>query len=473
MRDENILYWIWLSEKCGIASKEFGKLAGRYESPYDLYRLDEDEIEHLEGIGAALKGRLCDKSLENAYSILRYCKGNDIEIVSYGDERYPMRLRSIENPPVLLYVLGKMPNMNQRLCIGIVGTRKMSEYGRQTSYKISYELAAAHAVIVSGMALGVDAVAACGALAAGGSTVAVLGCGISVVYPKEHAKLMKAIAKHGAVVTEYPPFERPVKRNFPKRNRIISGLCQGVLVVEGDVGSGALITATKAIVQGRELFALPGKVDENNSVGPNELIRNGARVALCADDLIRHYDFLYHDMINYKEFRKAKTARASEGSVLRKYGVSPVYAQRHCEMSEPLEDFWEDTGEDDAEEQTNVSGSQMNKRERTENGKESAKPQKPAVSKASNDSSNDSNETDRKNSEGPQFGQKGRVPAALLDALDANTRAIFENMPIDCAVTPDKLILPEMDVATVITSLTLLEMNGLISSLPGGMYIRK
>ncbi|MBR6744449.1 MAG: DNA-processing protein DprA, partial [Clostridia bacterium] len=167
MKDENSLYWIWLSEKCGIASKEFGRLADRYENPFDLYRLDEDEIEHLEGIDEGLKNRLCDKSLESAYAILRYCKQNRVDIVGYSDPRYPARLRSIEDPPVLLYVLGKMPDMNDRLCVGMVGTRKMSEYGRQTAYKISYELAAANAIVVSGMALGVDSVSACGALAAG------------------------------------------------------------------------------------------------------------------------------------------------------------------------------------------------------------------------------------------------------------------------------------------------------------------
>ena len=325
MKDENSLYWIWLSEKCGVACKEFGRLAERYENPYDLYRLEEEEIEQLEGISRSLKTRLTEKSLESSYAILRYCRQNRVAVIGYHDKRYPARLRSIENPPVLLYALGKIPDWNSRLCIGMVGTRKMSEYGQQTAYKISYELSAANALIVSGMALGVDAVSACGALAAGGETVAVLGCGISVVYPKEHAKLKEEILRNGVILTEYPPNERPVGANFPKRNRIISGICQGVLVIEGAVGSGALITAKWAVEQGRELFALPGKVNDVNSEGPNELIRKGAHVALCADDILCHYDFLYHDTVNYKGLARAKKKKVPEEVSLKKYGVSNLY----------------------------------------------------------------------------------------------------------------------------------------------------
>ena len=134
MKDENSLYWIWLSEKCGIACKEFGRLAERYENPYDLYRLEEEEIEQLEGISRSLKTRLTEKSLESSYAILRYCRQNRVAVIGYHDKRYPARLRSIENPPVLLYALGKIPDWNSRLCIGMVGTRKMSEYGQQTAY---------------------------------------------------------------------------------------------------------------------------------------------------------------------------------------------------------------------------------------------------------------------------------------------------------------------------------------------------
>ena len=324
--------------------------------------------------------------------------------------------------------MGRLPDMNDRLCVGIVGTRKMSEYGRQTTYKISYELASSHAVVVSGMALGVDGVSACGALAAGGLTVAVLGCGISVTYPKEHAKLMREISKHGAVVTEFPPSEKPFGGNFPKRNRIISGLCQGVLVIEGAMGSGALITAKKAVSQGRDLFALPGKVDDSNSDGPNELIRNGAQATLCTEDILRYYDFLYHDRINYGGLQKAKAKSRSVDDALRRYGVASLYDRRSVSPTMPAE-------EPVTSEETVRTAS-------------ASVPEKTVEIKAD-------------------------ASTAILSSLDETTRQIFEAMPLDRAVSPDSLLSQGVDMGTVITALTMLEISGLVSSLPGGLYVRK
>ncbi len=441
IKDENSLYWIWLSEKCGVASKEFGRLATRYENPFDLYRLETDEIEHLEGIGNALKARLCEKSLEDAYGVLRYCKQNDVEIVSYGDARYPSRLKTIEDPPVLLYVKGKLPDLNARLCVGMVGTRKMSEYGRQSAYKISYELAAAHAVVVSGMALGVDGVAACGALSAGGSTVAVLGCGISVVYPKEHKKLWREIVRKGAVVTEYSPMERPNGYNFPKRNRIISGLCQGVLVVEGAEGSGAMITAKSAILQGRELFALPGKINESNSEGPNLLIQNGAHVALSAEDILRHYDFLYHDMIDYRSLRQATRRGLDDESALKKYGVASLYSKGRSLKQVKNEERLE------------TAPSTENKQPTDPKRIETPKPTKQQTAEPSE-----------------QTQQRSTDAVAELDEL---SQRVYAAMPEGRAVSPDALLLEGADIGEIITSLTLLELSGLVRSQVGGLYLKQ
>lgn len=436
MKDENRLYWIWLSEKCGIASKDFGRLMERYCDPFDLYRLDENEIEHLEGIGNALKRRLNDKSLESSYAILRYCKTHGVTIIAYADEQYPTRLKNIEDPPVLLYVLGKLPDLNNRLCIGVVGTRKMSEYGRQSAYKISYELGASHAVIVSGMALGVDAVSACAALASGGETVAVLGNGISMAYPKQHERLMKAIGKQGAVITEYPPAEKPLGANFPRRNRIISGLCQGVLIVEGDMRSGALITAQRAIEQGRELFALPGKINEINSEGPNELIQQGANVALSGEDILRHYDFLYHDMINYRGLSRSKKHMVDEETALRRYGVSVICeGKKNQEASKPVP-----KQETTVASERRVSPSSVEKK---------TVPQTVSASRHSDASQ------------------------AVLASLDDVTRQVFAALPMDRAVSPDGIAPEGVSIGEVITSLTLLELSGLVVSLPGGLYQRK
>ena len=451
MKDENTLYWIWLSERCGIASKAFGRLAIRYDDPFELYRMEEEELEQLEGIGSALKSRLADKSLESAYASLRYCKENGVQILSYADGRYPARLRTIEDPPVLLYVLGRLPDLNRRLCVGMVGTRSMSEYGRQSAYKISYELAAAGAVIVSGMALGVDGVAACGALSGGGETVAVLGCGISVVYPKEHAHLMKEIAKSGAGLTEYPPNERPSGYHFPIRNRIISGLCQGVLVVEGAVGSGALITAKTAVHQGRELFALPGKINESNSEGPNELIRNGARVALSADDILRHYDFLYHDTLNYTALRKAKNNPKPEREALERYGVSA----RTMNFSSAA---------------TPVSEPSANRERKP---KSEPKPKKISAPAQRSQDAPKADPTPAPASTLASGHMSEERIQQLLRAFDDQTRHVFEAMPSDRAITPDEVMVDGLGIGDTITALTLLELGGLVSSLPGGLYLKQ
>ena len=433
MKDENILYWLWLSEKCAIATKDFRGLAERFEDPFELYRLETEEIEHIEGISERLKNKLSDKSLENAYSTLKYCKDNKVNIISYRDERYPKRLKDIENPPVLLYVLGELPDFDNRLCIGVVGTRSMSDYGKESAFRLSYELAAADAVIVSGMALGIDAVSAAGAIEAGGVTVAVLGCGIARTYPKEHSKLKKIILKKGAVISEYPPFEAPNAFNFPKRNRIISGLSGGVVIVEGSERSGALITAAKAISQGRELFALPGNVGSTTAEGPNELIKNGANVVLSSEDVINHYDFLYHDVINYREYSKARKEPVNCDRALKKCGIGAAYFKKKEEQS--------------------------------------AMTDAPEVMFVNNDGF-ETKESAEKKLAGEQT-ERRDDSAKLLDGLDDTSKKVFELMPLDKSVSPDALTAHGMDIGEVITALTMLEISGLVSSLPGGLYVRK
>lgn len=415
MRDENNLYWVWLAGRVGIGSKEFARLISMVSDPYDIYRLSEEEIEQLK-IGERLKQKLCDKSLTDAYAIIKYCKTEKVDIIGYSDKRYPARLRTLEDPPVLLYCKGKLPDMNAKLCVGMVGTREMSEYGMQTAYKISYELSAAGVCVVSGMAKGIDGVCACGAIEGGGNTVAVLGSGISIIYPKCHVTLSKAIRSCGAIITEYPPYERPLRANFPKRNRIISGLCQGVLVIEGDNGSGALITAKAAIQQGRELFALPGQVSDRNAEGPNELIRDGANVARCAQDIIDHYDFLYHDTLNRKAFEKAKTCSDLKEKILRKYGV-PAVCEKETELSAP--DVKEESGASDIPSRTEKTAP--------------------------------------------------KADLSALDALDETTRHIYRLLP-DGVFTADDVAARGVAVYHAMTALTMLEIGGLVTSMPGGAY---
>lgn len=435
MLSEDRLYWVWLADKCGVASKEFARLIARFENPFDIFRLDTEELYAIDCISERLQDKLSEKSLEHAYSVLKYCSNSGIDIITYGDKRYPLRLKTLEDPPVLLYCMGTFPNFDDRLCIGVVGTRKISAYGMQSTYKISYELAAAKACVVSGMALGVDAVSACAALEAGGTAVAVLGCGVDVVYPKAHTRLKRAICKNGCVISEYPPAEAPYGANFPKRNRIISGLCQGVLVIEGNKQSGAMITAEKAISQGREVFALPGKIDESNSEGPNDLIQRGVNVALCADDLLYHFDFLYSKSIDYTARFLARRRFEFNKSCLEKYGVSAEVCFGVVPEAEPSA-------------QKNEDDVARLKREET-------------VAPC------DKNEEVQERSVGADNS------TAVLDSLDTVTKKVFEAMPIDKAISPDEFVASGISISDAVTSLTMLEIMGLVSSLPGGTYIRK
>ena len=190
--------WMWLSLKLSAASPVFSDMYQKFGDIDSIFSADYDAYINA-GIGEKYAELLSDKSVSYASEVLKYCSRYNVQILTFEDEKYPMSLRSLKNPPVLLYVCGKMPDLNRNLCIAVVGTRKMSEYGMRHAYKISYEMASAGAVIVSGMALGIDGIAACGAITAGGKTIAVLGCGIDVVYPKEHATLEKIIAHEGAV----------------------------------------------------------------------------------------------------------------------------------------------------------------------------------------------------------------------------------------------------------------------------------
>lgn len=417
------LYWVWLAEACGPASKAVSHLLACYEDPFDLYRLEEEELEQLEHVSDSLKHKLADKSLDRIYRILRACEADGIGVIPYADPDYPERLREIEDPPVVLYCKGNLPKLNDKLCIGMVGTRKMSEYGKQTAYTISYELAGAGAVVISGMALGVDGVCACGALESGGETVAVLGCGLDVAYPKAHAGLMARIAKQGAVLSEYPPGEPPHTYNFPKRNRIISGLSHGVMVIEGSLKSGSLITARQAIAQGREVFALPGKINETNSDGPNELIRDGAHVALGSNDVLNFYHFLYADTYIWGIGCMDKDALTCD-EALAKYGVRDANRPAY-------------------------------------------RVERPAVKETVCDGSVPSDEKTETDS------GKADHSAEILATLDADVRLVFERLPLDRAVTPDFLTAEGVDVGSAMMALSVLEVQGLVTSLPGGMYVRK
>ncbi len=445
------LFEIWFALRCGVKNKEFQPLLEQYGTPYDLFNADEAELETLPCSGD-LKRKLADKSLAQASRIMEYCRENNVGLLFWQDENYPASLRPLRDPPVLLYYRGNLPDLSHRLCISVVGTRKMSEYGKRMAYKIGYELAATGTVVVSGMALGNDSVAAAGAIAAGGSTVAVLGCGIDVTYPREHGRLYTEITARGAVMTEFPPATQPDPHNFPIRNRIISGLSQGTVVVEGDLKSGALITARSAIMQGRDIYAFPGNVGETNSAGSNQLISDGAAMVLSARDLLENYRFLYRDSLDMVKLQKAESRSALQESVLTRLGI--------CARTEKPQE----TPSEVPSRSESASPAPAPSRNAGRATSEAVKPYAKTASKSALRTAPAS---------APAASARGDASEGVLRSLTDTQRRIFEALPLDHAVAIDYLTREGFTTAEIMASMTILEIKGLTVTLPGGLYSRK
>lgn len=285
MRD--VLSWTWLSVRLGAASPYLNPLLEHFAAAADVYAADHTALAAVEGLPESVRLRLLDKDTDRAERILEDCRRLGIGVMTYDDPRYPRLLKQIAKPPAVLYFVGKPIDFDRKLGVAVVGTRTMTEYGRDVTYRFSYDLASAGAVIVSGMALGVDGMAAAGSLDAQMPTAVVLGSGLDVVYPKMHTKLYKCILRDGFAVSEYPPGAEPDARNFPQRNRIISGLARCVLVTECPETSGALITAREALAEGKPLFAVPGAITMPGSAGTNELIKSGsAKMVTSPTDIL-------------------------------------------------------------------------------------------------------------------------------------------------------------------------------------------
>ncbi len=303
---DNLLYWVWLSCKCAPDTPTFSTLYKKFGSVERIYKATEEELNEVFDSNEKIIAFLSDKTTDCAVKILRDCQKNNIGILPYEDEFFPSRLRTIKNPPVLLYYKGKLPDFDKEVCIGTVGTRNPSSYGCRCAYEISFDLALSGAYVISGMAFGIDSVCHRAALDAGGKTVAILGCGVDVVYPKENSELYDRLSTYGTLISEYAPGTKATRYSFPQRNRIISGISLGTLIVEAQLKSGAMITAHKALEQNRDLFAIPGRLGEYNSLGPNSLIGSGAKAVQSANDILREYEFLYPHKINPAKNSKTK-----------------------------------------------------------------------------------------------------------------------------------------------------------------------
>lgn len=292
------IYWIWLSLTVTPGSETFGKLINKFGDSKRIFEADEDDIVSCIGSKSRDFESVINKNTDRAEEILEYCERKNIGILSYGDEKFPTSLREIKNPPVLLYYRGVLPDFNNSCIVAMVGTRRLTDYGRRNAFVIGHDLATAGAIIASGMAVGIDGVSHAGSLSAGGVNIAFLGSGIDVCYPEQHKRLAREIVKTGCVMTEYAPGTRPDGHHFPVRNRLIAGISCSTVVIEGRERSGAIITARYAKEFGKTVYALPGNVDNKTSEVTNLLIKNGAKLITSPDDIVSDLEFVFTGIIN-------------------------------------------------------------------------------------------------------------------------------------------------------------------------------
>lgn len=292
------LIWMWLSLHFGAGTRIYQKLYNHFGTVEAIYDSDDADVALMDWLSISNKKKLLDKNLSHAEEVLEWCEENDVGVVTPSDKNYPEPLRLIEDYPAVIYYKGCLPDFNEKLFVSVVGTRKMTIYGQKNAYELGFGLAKGGATVISGMALGIDCTAQKGALYAGGSSIAVLGSGIDVCYPYKNKALMEKIINVGAVITEYPPQTPPTGSNFPVRNRLISALSPATVVVEADKNSGALITARRALKQGKVLFAFPGPVRNFSTEGTNLLLTEGAKVATSAIDVLEQFLDTFGETIN-------------------------------------------------------------------------------------------------------------------------------------------------------------------------------
>ena len=411
-----LLHWIWLAHRPGLNDRAKVMLLQHFRDPEDIFFADSAAFDHLELSGEAREA-LADKNLTAAEGILDACAREKLHVLTYRDASYPARLKNIPDPPVVLYYKGQLPDLDGSPVIGVVGTRKASAYGLTTAKRMGYQIARCGGIVVSGMAYGIDGLAMSGALTAGAPVVGVLGCGADIVYPPSNRALFQDVAEYGCILSEFAPGTPPAKWTFPKRNRIISGLSCGVLVVEAPEKSGALITARLAAEQGRDVFAVPGNIDQPSFVGSNRQLRDGAIMASSGWDILSEYEGLFPDKIRRDEQPMHQTAYPDEvrraalerEKPLPKVAQKPILPGKKAALKKDLEKKTIDNGE------------------------------KPAYS-----------------DESPEMKKLSADERAIVSALQSGERLV-DDVIAETGLTTGKLL----------SSLTMLELKGVIRRLPG------
>lgn len=328
-------YWIWLSLGLGFCSPKPKRILSLYSDIKTLY--DNKELElRLCGILTETEiNRLVNSDLSQADTIISECKLLGYAVIDISESEYPQSLRDIDNPPAVIYVQGCLPDFNTQNSVSVVGTRKATVYGVKTAFELGANLSKEGFIVVSGGALGIDCAAHRGVLQSGGVTVCVLGCGINYDYLRENKAMRTLIAQSGAVVSEYPPGTSASARNFPQRNRIISALSQGLVVVEAPKASGSMITVSLALEQGKDVFSVMGNIDSPYSEGTNALIKSGAIPVTSYKDIVEFYTGInntdYEQMLYDTEMLDEIPTKLSYNSKYINSHNEPVACHKDCE----------------------------------------------------------------------------------------------------------------------------------------------
>ncbi len=499
MTEDTRIYYVWLALAFGPASKLAVKLLDAVGSPETVYNeklsgllpsggLSEKEIEQA-------KALLKTRTLEDAKQTIETCSGMGIEILTPESDTYPNALRYLADRPLTLYLRGTMPDCNYNMTTAVVGTRKMTDYGRNMAYSIGVGLTYGGSIVVSGMALGSDSMALIGALDSDGQVIAVLGSGVDVVYPREHRDIYRKIIEKGAVISEYPPGTPPIGSHFPVRNRIMSGIADATVVVEADAKSGSLITAAHALEQGKKVFAVPGKIGDPGAEGTNNLIRDGALTALTAEDILAEFEFMYphsvsvqraHSMLRGRDMNElSRTAmarsrinsRTETGSLgtPASYGSGPYGGRRRDYTADgrpvPTHIPEKRTPSAPAERPAErpVPPEPVPEKE-PEPQKKSPRPFNVVKSFFGLEKEKDKGKNEKQRVKSDEK----IVPAKKieLDMLDETEIKVYNKMKPSVPTLPDELVDAETSVSAVLSALTMLEMAGAVESGGGGYFVR-
>lgn len=330
-------YWLWLTTRRGLDAAGVLTVLDYFVTPERAYYADQEEYDQLPLSPRARTG-LCSKELDRPDRILADCQRLSLRIMTLRDGDYPERLRQISTPPAVLYIRGRVFDFDEEAAIAVVGSRKPSQYGEMAAAKLGMELASGGALVLSGIAEGLDTCAIKGALKAGGPVVSVLGGGVDVPYPYENRYLYEDVAAAGALISEYPPGTRHDGFHFPRRNRILSGLALGVLAVECELHSGTMSTVRHAMDQDRDIYAIPGAINAPMSEGTNRLIQQGAKLVTRGEDILEEYRSRFPGRLGRRELLSSQAARQRLEDMEREEAVEPARQKKSAaEERPPLE----------------------------------------------------------------------------------------------------------------------------------------